>query len=573
MASHPLLLASRYVDAVKNMRAKQLAYRVRRLVPVQGLAAGIGEKPPPGWQPAGLGIGVEVAPSTGPRRPPHRDAVFRAFGIERSADDPALWSNASDGLLFLFHLHGFQDLADYAASTPSGAADEFWSQVTGSWLERCGNPVMPAWHPYPMSGRIIAWCAALSRPGLLDDLRDQILANLWRQLRTLRRAVEHDIGGNHVLRNAAALVVGGVCLRDADSRRRGMRLLQQELPRQILADGGHEERSPSYHRLVLGDVVDVATVLRRARCGPPHWLTETIEKMHRWLRAIAGPAGDVPPLNDGWDGPPIAIAGTRPDVEPLIPSGYLALREGATQAVLDVAPVSPAHLPAHAHADVLAVVLWADGLQVLIDPGSYTYSGPERARFRGTAAHNTVQVDGADQCDFWGDFRAAGLPRVQLTGVDRQADGAVVVTANHDGYKTLSDPVVHERTYVWLGADGIVVLDRLLCRNPHQIASRLHFAPGIEAPLEAQLPGGLRFFPLGNSISQRSHGGARSPFIGAAEPIEVIEMGARVQPGEPFGWMLTRDGVDLLLEENRLDVVRPGGSALRINLPEHLTDR
>ena len=567
MDSQLTLLARRYIDAVQNMRARQLAYRLRRLVPVHALTAGLKQVAPPGWQPYGLGIGVETAPSTGPRRPPYEDAAFRAFGIERSADDDALWTDTGSGLLFLFHLHGFQDLAVYAASTASEEADEFWRGMTTSWLEHCGKPLMPAWHPYPMSGRVIAWCAALSRPGLFDELHDRILPSLWLQVRTLRRGVEHDIGGNHVLRNATALVIGGVCLCDVDTRLRGMRLLKQELAQQILADGGHEERSPCYHRLVLGDLLDVITVLGRAGSEPPGWLMATVEKMQGWLRAIAGPAGDVPPLNDGWEGRPIAMVGARPEVEPLLPSGYVALRDGAAQALLDVGPVSPAHLPAHAHADVLSVVLWADGMQVLIDPGSYAYSGAHRARFRGTAAHNTVQVDGADQCDFWGDFRAAGLPRVQLRGVERQAN-AVVVRGSHDGYRALPDPVVHERTFVWLGAAGMVVLDRLLCRCPHQIASRLHFAPWIDAPLEPQLPGSLRFSQLGSSISRRIRRGERAPFIGAAEPIKVLEMSGSVRPGERFGWMLTHEEVEVRIDGAGLEIFRPESPALRINFPE-----
>jgi len=347
-----------------------------------------------------------------------------------------------------------------------------------------------------------------------------------------------------------------------------MRLLKQELKRQILADGGHEERSPCYHRLLLDDLLDVITVHSRAGSEPPGWLTETVEKMQGWLRAVAGPAGDIPPLNDGWDGSPISDLGLRREIETLNPTGYVALRDGATQAVLDVGPVSPAHLPAHAHADVLSLVLWADGTQVLIDPGSYAYSGPDRPRFRGTAAHNTVQVDDEDQCDFWGDFRAAGLPRVELTAVQRQTD-AVVVLGNHDGYRRLRDPVVHERTFVWLGAAGIVVVDRLLCREPHEVASRLHFAPGIEAPLDAQLPGGLRFSDLGRSSSPRIGRGDRSPFIGAAEPITVVEMSGTIRPGERFGWMLTAEEMDVRLEGAGLEIVRPDGPALRIGLPQH----
>ena len=51
----------------------------------------------------------------------------------------------------------------------------------------------------------------------------------------------------------------------------------------------------------------------------------------------------------------------------------------------------------HGHADALSIQLITDGRPILIDPGTFCYVCPERDRFRGTAAHNTLQVDGRDQ--------------------------------------------------------------------------------------------------------------------------------------------------------------------------------
>jgi hypothetical protein len=51
----------------------------------------------------------------------------------------------------------------------------------------------------------------------------------------------------------------------------------------------------------------------------------------------------------------------------------------------------------HGHADALSIQLIVNGRPTLIDPGTFCYVCPERDRFRGTAAHNTLQVDGRDQ--------------------------------------------------------------------------------------------------------------------------------------------------------------------------------
>ena len=54
----------------------------------------------------------------------------------------------------------------------------------------------------------------------------------------------------------------------------------------------------------------------------------------------------------------------------------------------------------HGHYDLLSVEVAAAGGPLLVDPGRFTYSeGPPNLRrwFKGTAAHNTVCVDGRDQ--------------------------------------------------------------------------------------------------------------------------------------------------------------------------------
>ena len=166
-------------------------------------------------------------------------------------------------------------------------------------------------------------------------------------------------------------------------------------------------------------------------------------------------------------------SGTRSRTSPTAVTSVL--RHGGDQAILDVGPLCPPHLPPHAHADALSFVLWADAMPLVSDPGSFTYAGPEREAFRSTAAHATLEVDGANQCDFWGAFRAAHLPRVRRLRLEHSPE-ATVVTAEHDGFRRLADPVMHRRTFCWLPGWGIVVADRLVCRArarcPRETAAR-----------------------------------------------------------------------------------------------------
>lgn len=528
-------------DAARQLTWRQAIHRPRRLVPPRLLAGA----PPstPAFQPLARGLGGERAPQSGPQPPPSEEGVFRAFGRSRAAGDPELFTSRGDGLLFLFHLHGFSELR----------GGPFWEEILARWLHQCGRPAYPAWHPYPLSGRVVAWCAALSEGGWPDPLAEAMVRSLGWQLKFLRRSVEDDVGGNHVIRNACALVVCGACCGDGAARRRGLDVLERELPRQVLPDGGHEERSPSYARVVLEDLERAAEVERRAGREARGSLVDAIARMRAALAALAGPDGSLPRLNDAWDGPPLDAASGNVE---LADSGYVVLRDGDDQAVLDVGPLCPPHLPPHAHADALSFLLWAGGRPVVTDPGSGSYDPPDRAWARATRSHATVEVDGEDQCVFWGAFRASKLPNVTRGPLERRGD-ATLLSASHDGYRRLSDPVTHLRTFCWLPGDGLVVIDRLEARREHDVVASLPLAPPGRGP--------LRIASLdGRAVTQRA--GIVAPYFGVREEAPVLEQRARVKPGEPFGWTLTRSEARVEIDAGAVSVERPGREPVRFRL-------
>jgi uncharacterized heparinase superfamily protein len=335
---------------------------------------------------------------------------------------------------------------------------------------------------------------------------------------------------------------------------RALRLLERELRQQILDDGGHEERSPAYHRAVLADLEDVSRLLAQAGREPAFWLDATIVRMRVWLASIAGPCDDLPLLNDAWEGPALVHASREPFID-LKQSGYVRLRGEGLDAVLDVGPVAPRHLPPHAHADVLSFVLWVDGQRLVVDSGSFAYDGAERDAFRATKAHNTVEVDGRDQCEFWGPFRAAFMPRVTRLRTDEQA-GLVVIAVEHDGYARLADPVVHRRTFVWVPAGGLVVIDRLICDREHSAASYVHLGPGLD--WDGSASGSLEIRALGAGSAPASEAGCYAPFIGTAIPATTITRQARLGSDDLAGWALLRPGFTASLRGNRLSLERAG---------------
>jgi hypothetical protein len=147
----------------------------------------------------------------------------------------------------------------------------------------------------------------------------------------------------------------------------------------------------------------------------------------------------------------------------------------ALHLVADVGDPGPRDLPGHAHADCLSFEMASGGRRVVVDTGTSTYApGPRRPVERSTPAHNTVAIDGADQTEVWGIFRAARLAHGRL---ERAEDDGEIVTivASHDGYRRLPGRPVHRRTWQVAAAE-VSIVDDVLGEGHHDVSVFLHLA-------------------------------------------------------------------------------------------------
>jgi len=88
---------------------------------------------------------------------------------------------------------------------------------------------------------------------------------------------------------------------------------------------------------------------------------------------------------------------------------------GSSQCIVDAGPFGPFR-GGHSHADTLSIVARRGEQDLLIDPGTFTYVADPKWRnmFRGTAAHNTIRLQGLDQADPAGSFGWRHPPQVIL---------------------------------------------------------------------------------------------------------------------------------------------------------------
>ena len=165
-----------------------------------------------------------------------------------------------------------------------------------------------------------------------------------------------------------------------------------------------------------------------------------------------------------------------PPLHHLAASGLVRLQRGEAVALVDVAPVGPDYLPGHAHADTLSFELSLGAQRVLVNSGTSCYgTSAERLRQRGTAAHNTVIVDGHDSSEVWGGFRVAR--RARPTVPQLQANGVLDVRCAHDGYTRLPGAPVHERR--WLLEEGSLRVIDTVSGRFGTAEARFHFHPDV----------------------------------------------------------------------------------------------
>ena len=493
----------RFFASVAHTPPRQLAARARLLAKRRTLVAAAGV----------LGLSRRVHGDGGPALaddlpappfPPRtalawRDArgwTARFVGVEARVSPPVDWRPPTwmrGTRLELLNLHYMEWLEALDDPAFAAAIDDWIARVPpyapGYWLD--------AWNSYALSIRVVVWLQQLAvRRDRLDPV---FVARCARaavaQVRFLARNLERDIRGNHIIRNAKALLWAGRSFRgpEADGwRRLGLSVLSEELPTQVLADGVHFERSPAYHAQVTADLLECAAV-----AGPLGALDRALDAMTRALADFTHPDGRVSLFNDGgldMAYPPGLILdqyasrrGTRPapsEVVALPASGYYGVRRGGDFVLAKFGRIGDDGLPAHAHGDALAFEWSVGGLRLVVDAGVFEYhAGPMRAWSRSTRAHNTITLDDADQAEFYGAFRVGRRPGVVCEAYEPSADG-FSISGSHDGFGTMPGAPIHRRRLT-ASPSRIEVDDRVDGGAGQRVVARLLLHPGTRVEIEA----------------------------------------------------------------------------------------
>ena len=355
-----------------------------------------------------------------------------------------------------------------------------------------------------------------------------------------------DVNGNHYLTDGVGLVFLGTFFarsaRGSAWLRTGRTIVFDEILNQTTPDGVDFEQSVPYHRLVLEGFLTSYLLLRINGEDIPLACWQRLERMVEYVAAYTKPVGQAPLHGDADDGRMqqlgtqgindhryLVSAGAaifaRPDfkrtaerfrdeafwlcgpsgaagfdalpTDPSPPSsvgfsdgGIYVMRNRRTHVFVDCAPVGLAGMGGHGHNDILGFELFLDGSNLVTDCGAYVYtaSAEWRDRFRSTAFHNTVQVDGEELNRFLdGDMWRLRYDAVPTRVSWSETPAEVRLRGGHEGYRRMASPVSHEREFVLQKeCDRLFVADRLSGAGTRKLVSRFHLDPSVTPALQDQ---------------------------------------------------------------------------------------
>lgn len=370
--------------------------------------------------------------------------AFEMLNKQVKFEDKIDWDYNDLGALWRYNLNYFDYLNDPELGEELGLSLIF---------DYCQNRSKTSMEPYPTSLRGVNWIKYLSKH---QNHNPDFTARLFLDYSLLYKRPEYHLLGNHLLENGISLLFGAFFFHDEKFFNKANKIITSELHEEILEDGGHYELSPMYHCIILHRLLDCLVLLDKNKTFGAkqdkleHLIREKAAKMVSWLQNVTFTNGDIPLVNDAAEGiAPRAEEllqfatkiGIEPASLPLKDSRYRKLSTNQIEAVVDIGQIGPDYIPGHAHADTFNFVLYHQGQPVIVDTGISTYNmGAQRDWERGTAAHNTVVVNGQNSSEVWAGFRVARRAKTRVL-----EDTPAKVIATHDGYSKLG--VEHKRSF------------------------------------------------------------------------------------------------------------------------------
>ncbi|MEM7540202.1 MAG: alginate lyase family protein [Pseudomonadota bacterium] len=488
----------------------------------------------------------------------------RFLNVERLIDEEIPWHEAGLSKLWRYNLHYFE--WHRQAALDAGLRD----RLIADWLVRNPPGVGDGWEPYPLSLRLVNWAALLSASPVQTNPQREWVESFAHQAAWLAASVEYHVQANHLFENAKALVFAGLVLDGPFGKlllEKGLALTLREARAQHLSDGGHFERSPMYHDIVLRGLLELLAAARdHSALFPSAWvadISEIAERALKWSLMMRMPDQEIALFNDAAFG----VAPSWSDIQdfadrycglagidssstssPLLvlpASGYFGAILDQERLVIDCGDLGPAYQPGHGHCDLLSFECVHQGQRLFIGAGNYDYlDSPERGYARSSAARNTVSLENDEQSELWGAFRVGRRALVGAAEARLVQGERFSFKGEYRGFS--ENKVCHRRMINYRAGAELEINDELNAPTAVNASTRLRIGPqfqlrhehGTFTVVDAQ----------GQGVASIDHYGMERvdieqgwyfPEFGLKQKIEVVLGQITVPTTRLFGWRIS----------------------------------
>lgn len=486
-----------------------------------------------------------------------------SIGGDRLELHDANWHPEGVSDVWIKHIHSFDWLKDLRALGGQQGRKGARLMVQ-SWIEAHENWHEVYWHPAILGRRVGNWIAAYDFYGESadDEFQELFLENLVRQLRHLKRSISSTLHGVDYFYAIRALAYGGLTLEGReDYLETALHLLDEQIGKQILSDGGHISRNPQQLLQVVQVLIDIRSALRQG--GYPsieaiqHGLDRAVQAL-RFLRHTDGAFALFHSAQESSEDIVKAVlmqAGVRARPLKSLPhTGYEKATKGRSVLIMDTGKPAAWPYDRGSHIAPLAFEFSHGRDRIFVNCGAHPTCSNWQDALRSTPAHNALIIDDRNICDLNADGSMHYRPKVVEVTRDEKTHSCLI-DASHDGYVP-QNGIVHRRR-LYLAGNGFDFRgeESLSCMlglaKAHNVAIRFHLHPDVKVSLVKE--GSEALLRLKNGVGWRftAEGGTlaldNSIYLGdgihTRKTKQLVITGSMSEDFRQFKWALQKEGV------------------------------
>lgn len=377
-------------------------------------------------------------------------------------------------------LHGFGWIRNLRAARTDRSQEQA-HEITKDWLDNFNSQKGIAWEPEVAARRLISWLSHSNF--LLYEVDERTYINMMsaidEHMKFLSMSGIHAKPGMPRLLSLIALMFAGLCVNEQEKfAEQHIKLLCNELDKQILSDGGHISRDNSVLASILIDLLPLKQCFVTRDLTLPQPLIDAINRMLPMVHYMRLGDGLMSRFNGAGTTLPdtLSTAMAYDDVsnDPLIEanaSKYFRLQKGNVIILMDGGTPPDLELSGKSHAGCLSFEMSSGSCPVIVNCGAAPPAYQTMAsNARATVSHSTLTINNRSSAQFIHDKNVkqsdhpsllSGPPSVKSL-YEKDTNTSKMI-GSHDGYLDRFGLIHHRMIslsndgYTFIGEDWIEV--------------------------------------------------------------------------------------------------------------------